>query len=268
MRPRRRTPRCTAGFSLLELAVTLVILTLLFGGLMLPLAASSDMRARQETDKALADIRDALIGFAVANGRLPCPAAATLPSGTGSAGAEARDAAGCTCAGTASETAAISATPCRSANDQDGVSGVLPWAALGLPETDAWGRRYTYRINAKFGRAPGQDTFGSGCSPNQPPARAGFALCTPGGVAVKSGAGGATLVTGGVPAVVLSHGRNGLGAYMPQGTRIAPNGASADELENANGDSVFVANAASDDQVVWVPAALLMQRMVSAGVLP
>lgn len=236
---------------------------LLLGGLVMPLAAQNEMRARREADKALADIRDALIGYAIANGRLPCPAVSATATGAAGAGIEARSGGNCSCAGASSMAASV-ATPCSTPN----VVGVLPWVSLSLPETDAWGRRYTYSIDAKFGRDPGQTIFGSGCAPDTAPKLAGFALCSPATVAIKAASGGAAAVSGGVPAIAVSHGKNGYGAYTPQGDRVPLGTASADELENANADAVFVSSTNIDDQLTWVPTHILMHRMLSAGLLP
>lgn len=255
------------GFSLLELAVAMVVLGLLLGGMLMPLAAQNDLRARQETGKALLEFRDALIGFALVHGRLPCPAVAATPSGVIGAGAEARNGSSCSCADATSSVASSAGVACAATADSASVTGVVPWATLGLPESDAWGRRYTYRINAKFGRDPGQTTFGGGCAPNPSPGLAGFALCTPATISVTAAAGGgATVVSNGVPAIVVSHGRNGFGAFTPQGSQIG--GGSADEAENADGDNVFVSNVANDDQLTWIPVHVLMYRMMAAGMLP
>ena len=62
------------GFTLTELAVVMVIVALLIGGLLLPLAAQEDLRKVRATESTLYEVRDALLGFAAANGRLPCPA--------------------------------------------------------------------------------------------------------------------------------------------------------------------------------------------------
>lgn len=261
-------PLLAAGFTLIELAVAMVVLALLLGGIAMPLAAQTDLRARRDTTRAMTDIRDALIGFAVVHGRLPCPAVATLDGGANGAGGEARAGSACACASTASDVATQGGTACADGNGQNTVSGVLPWAALGLPETDAWGYRYTYRIGTMFGRDPVQTEFGGTCSPSIAPARAGFALCTPSAITVKAETGGTRLVSDGVPAIVVSHGRNGLGAFTRDGNRIPLVGATTDENENANGDAIFVSNVTNDDLVVWLPAPILMERMLAAGLLP
>lgn len=256
------------GFTLVELAMVLFIVSLLIGGLLMPLTAQNEIRGRQETDRALANIREALIGFAVVNGRLPCPADRTIASGVGNAGVEAVTGAGgpCACTAAASGIAGAGAT-CNDAA-ADGVTGVLPWATLGVPEADAWGNRYTYRIATRFGRALVTVTgVDFGCVPaRDPPTSAAFVLCSVGNMSVKAAAGGIDIATE-VPVIVVSHGRNALGAYMQNGTTM-PAPVAADETENANGDATFVGNSVIDDQLIWLPTGILMGRMLSAGKLP
>jgi len=90
-----------------------------------------------------------------------------------------------------------------------------------------------------------------------------------------------------LPAVIISHGKNGSGAYTPSGSIVAaPLG--ADELANAthtNAATTFYSRiptpAASscndaavgtfcefDDIVVMITSSTLMARMVAAGKLP
>ncbi|MEP5763832.1 MAG: type II secretion system protein [Halieaceae bacterium] len=64
------------GFSLVEVAIVMVIIGALLGGLVIPLATQQDASKRRETNQLLQDVHDALMGFAAANGRLPCPATA------------------------------------------------------------------------------------------------------------------------------------------------------------------------------------------------
>jgi prepilin-type N-terminal cleavage/methylation domain-containing protein len=62
------------GFSLIEMAIVLVILGMLLGGMLMPLSSQREVSQRQATERQLQEIRNALIGFAQANNRLPCPA--------------------------------------------------------------------------------------------------------------------------------------------------------------------------------------------------
>lgn len=70
-------PRHLAGFSLIEMAIVLVILGFLLGGLMGPLSSQHDLAKRRDAQTQLEEIREALLGYAQANGALPCPASAT-----------------------------------------------------------------------------------------------------------------------------------------------------------------------------------------------
>lgn len=256
------------GFTLAELAVVLVIVGLLLGGLMVPLSAQYDSRYVNDTQKSLNDIRDALIGFAIVNGRLPCPADRTVGSGT-SAGVEAVTASGGPCKCTTASSGVAVATGGTACNDTspNSVGGILPWATLGLPETDAWGNRYTYRITTRFGRkASGQTSFG--CTPGSNPNSAAFALCSTGDIIIYTSSALTTTVASGIPAIVVSHGKNGYGAWNTGGSQNDYSSATADEQENANSGVNFVSNTSIDDQLIWISPNLLMNRMIAAGKLP
>ena len=76
-------------------------------------------------------------------------------------------------------------------------------------------------------------------------------------------------LTSDLPAVIVSHGPNGFGAFATTGLQIS--GAVGDELENANNTQTFIArspDAQFDDQVSWLIGTVLKSRMVSAGKLP
>jgi len=67
---------CNKGFSLVEMAVVITILGLVLGALLLPLQAQRNQVFQTQTENTLETARRALLGFAQANGRLPCPAVA------------------------------------------------------------------------------------------------------------------------------------------------------------------------------------------------
>lgn len=234
------------GFTLVEIAMVLMIVGLLLGGMLVPLSAQMEQQKVSATEKMLAEAREALIGYAVVNGQLPCPADPTIATGQANAG--------------------IARTPpCTNANS----TGVLPWATLGIGETDAWGNRFTYRVSSDFTDAVGT-TFG--CTPTITPTQATFALCSSGSLTVLSAASGGTNVAIGIPAVIVSHGKNGAGAHTQQGTQ-QPGSSNADELENSDGsaDSNYVNHTATpdyDDLTSWISNNILLNRMVAAGKLP
>ncbi|MCL2345169.1 MAG: prepilin-type N-terminal cleavage/methylation domain-containing protein [Desulfobulbus sp.] len=238
------------GFSLVELAIVLIIFTLLAGGLLMTLSAQQEIQRLNQVRRQLADIREALLGYAVANGRLPAPANPAIASGAANAG--------------------VSDNSLVTGAKPTGM-GVLPWATLGLPETDPWGQRFTYRVTPSFADAIGTPPLPS-CPPNPPPAQASFALCSNGDITVTDGS---TNIATNLPVIVISHGRNGLGGYGQDGTQRA--GAAGYELTNATGSAIgcsgvcFVSRVQSadfDDEVIWVPLPILMNRMVIAGRLP
>jgi prepilin-type N-terminal cleavage/methylation domain-containing protein len=224
-----------AGFSLVELAVVLLILGLLLGALLRPLRGQVETQQYQEAERMLDDIREAVIGFALANGRLPCPADPTAPTDVAGAGSEARSAGACTIP-----------------------SGAVAWRTLGVPELDPWGRRFTYRVTTAFADDPPGGGYAS------------FTLTDNGDIQVRNAAGTVEIARN-LPTLFLSHGKNGLRAYRPDGTLIASPAASGAELENGNGDANFAVEPqgdAFDDVVRWIPGDLLKNRMVTAGRLP
>src|SRR6266704_3197068 len=107
--------RCR-GFTLIELAVTLFIITLILGSILIPLTAQVEQRQISDTRKTLEETKEALIGFAIAKGYLPCPAISA------SNGLEDRSGGACTL---------VAGVPRR--------DGFIPWATLGVSKLDAWG---------------------------------------------------------------------------------------------------------------------------------
>lgn len=205
------------------MAIVLTIVAVLMAGLLPTLTGQIEQGHRADTRKQLAEIQQAMIGFAIINGRLPCPATPTTPTTTAGAG---------------TESCALQA-------------GVVPWATLGTSETDAWGRRFTYSAAASF------DT-GS------------ITLTSTGTLTVNSAATGGVNLASQMPAVIVSHGTNGYGAYTQQGTKLAPS-TDPDEAENSNGGTNFVSHDFTptfDDLVVWISPNILFNRMVEAGKLP
>jgi prepilin-type N-terminal cleavage/methylation domain-containing protein len=76
------------GFSLVELAVAVAIIALLLAGALIPLSTQIEVRNVADTQRTMESIREAIIGFAQANGRLPCPADGSIAAGAPNAGIE------------------------------------------------------------------------------------------------------------------------------------------------------------------------------------
>lgn len=239
-----RSSGLARGFSLIEVAVVLFIIVLVIGSALVPLGTQVEQRQVGETEKSLAEIRDALLGFAVANSYLPCP-------DTGTDGNENVNAGSGLCSTITSSVAC----------------GRLPHRTLGVANSDLWGNRLTYCINELFARRSPAGTF------SLPTAGTDIYICT-------TAACTTTVSTSAVLAIV-SHGSTGYGAIkLSSGAQNAcpPGGCSADEQENYdNNDRNIVwrtrtaAGAAAgeyDDIVVWLPRYTLFNRMVAAGKLP
>ncbi|HSH73654.1 MAG TPA: type II secretion system protein [Methylophilaceae bacterium] len=64
------------GFSLVEMAIVLVILGFVLAALLLPLQAQREQLFQSQTENTLEIARKALLGYAQSQGRLPCPATA------------------------------------------------------------------------------------------------------------------------------------------------------------------------------------------------
>lgn len=232
-----------SGFTLIEIAVAAFVIALLLGSLLVPLTTQVEQRQVSDTEKALQEIRDALVGFAVSNGYLPCPDKNAGVAGNGTANDGIEDVtAGGTCVATS--------------------EGNVPWGTLGVGSNDVWGNRFRYQVTAAFAaRSPA----------------ASFSLTSAGSITVCSSTGCATRYTSDAVAVIVSLGKNGYGAINAASgnTNLAPT--SADEIENQTGPSQFMsrthtpATAAAgefDDIVTWLSKHTLFNRMVAAGKLP
>ena len=62
-----------SGFTLIEIAVVLVLVGLLLGSFIGSITQRIETSQRENTKKQLEDIKTALLGFVSARGRLPCP---------------------------------------------------------------------------------------------------------------------------------------------------------------------------------------------------
>jgi prepilin-type N-terminal cleavage/methylation domain-containing protein len=260
------SPICAreTGFSLLELAIVIAIVGVVLGALLVPLATQVAQRNEAATEKMLDEIKEALLGYAAASGRLPCPASAT------SNGLESFAAGGAPTNGN-----------CES------FWGFVPAATLGVSPVDgqgfaidAWG---TPQNRIRY--AVANDTLNGVTNPFT---RSGgmrsatmawvtsaelLHVCASGtGVAPAahcSAAGdGANMLTNNAPVVIWSAGSN-----------AATGGTSVDEAQNPNPnnntsqDRIFVSHVRSavpefDDIVTWMSAGRLVNRMIVAGQLP
>lgn len=218
------------GFSLVELAVAVLIITLLLGSALVPLTTQVEQRRTSDTRRALEEIREALIGFAIINGRLPCPDTDSDPAA----------------AGYGLEEAACNSDPVT--------EGYLPWKTLGVAEMDAWGVRRTsavsprtgdwrYRVDRNFA-LPFTLSTGFGADALTVRNSAGTALTSSSErpVAIIFSAGANT----------VADGQNALASFEPTSGIYQSD----------------VPSGTFDDILIWMSRPILFNRMVAAGKLP
>ena len=175
------------GFSLLEVAIVLIIIGLLLITVIPSLNILIEFRRFDETKNKLVLIQDALINFAVLNKKLPCPA--TLNSGG------------------------------FGNNNQDGTCpygyyGYIPAADLALNETnnqglvvDAWGRPIKYAVTQKNSYAY---TLSDGVKNNiNNNLKPDLSICAS-YLTGSSTCFNSQIIIKNVPAVVYSSGKNGI----------------------------------------------------------
>jgi prepilin-type N-terminal cleavage/methylation domain-containing protein len=250
--------RGASGFTLTELAVVVVILAFILGGVVLTLSATTSAREVEQTQQRIDQAREALLGFFIRNGRFPCPAA---PATTGVE------------------------SPAGGGTCTNFYNGFLPAATLGIGPTDAqgylldaWSNRIRYAVSQYVHTPPYVDA--ATCAAD---AKKCFLFTTTNALAqvgipnimtplpqlrvcdVANCAGPLIFPT---PVVVFSTGRNFASLGAP----------GADEQENVDAvpDFDFVAHeprpsgAAAgefDDLVGWISPNILYNRLIAAGAI-
>jgi prepilin-type N-terminal cleavage/methylation domain-containing protein len=241
------------GFTLIELAIVLVIIGVLVGSFIGTIGARIDTTHRAETISRLEEIKQAIMGYAYSSigPNLPCPdcSAGTCTGGTPNDGVEDRNNGACSTGNSV---------------------GNLPWITLGLGQSDAWNTRYSYWVDPDFA------VDGSG--PGAP-----FVLTENGSgrINTRSPDGTATpvLATNAIM-VVYSHGKNTYGGTTSEGdARPAIPASNIDESDNTDGNAIFISRSPSgpdastaggefDDILIWMSDYELKARMVEIGKLP
>jgi len=232
---------------LVELAIVLTILAIVSGSILAILNTQLTNSRYSATKTKQEAIKTALINFIARNNRLPCPAVPTAAQGAAAYGVEAATPG--TCTGATVIGAGVTSNS----------RGVVPWVTLGLPDDaalDGFNRRVTYQVL----RTQTNTTATTIPSLN-------------GNITIRSSSGGVIINTNNSAVVVLvSHGENGWGAYLPMtGTRMTlPTG--ADEVENTDNDTEYVQKDFSsntvnpfDDVVTWLTPNDLLDSLRKNG---
>lgn len=235
------------GFTLIELAVVLVIVGILLGGFIGTFAERIDTTRYANTEQKLEEIRQVLMAYAFSRGGvvyLPCPDTNVPPNGVEN----------------------------RTAGVCDANAGILPWRELGIGHEDAWGARFGYWVSPVYSTDSGFDLSSADTGG--------------GNTAIETRVGNVNvnIVVNGV-AVIFSYGKNGLGSVGVDGVSRAAlpalgNGHD-DEIENDNGDLLFMSHppiqegsaaelvgGAFDDILIWINSYEIKAKMVEVGALP
>lgn len=294
MRARSLKIRLQQGFTLVEVAIVLLIVAILLGYSVAMFPVQQDLKKYRKLDRDMDDIVAHLIGFAQVNGRLPCPDTIGDINGTGAGipdGLEDWDDVidnVDTVGGTAPADGIIDS--CK------GFFGFLPAGTLGLTGAidtsgrllDPWGEPYLYHVsNIDF-----NSVGGLGGTDGDIDTLAGADLVSPNGIGeeglsfvspnlsictdsnnvtatdVVCDGSGTSIVTN-AAAVIISTGKD-IG-------QIASNiqDENQDDFDDGTNDLVYtfstrsdVAGAEYDDGVRWISPNVLYSKMIEAGQLP
>lgn len=231
--------RENAGFSILELAIVMVIVATLLGGLLVSISSTQELNNRIDAQDTLEEIREALYGFAQANGYLPCPATAA----------------------TAGVEAPVGGGVCTQR------FGFVPWSTLGLSGPlntdnllmDSWLNPYRYSVtnqNASAFTTPGAMST------------IGMAALAP-DLQICDAAGCGTVLFDSAPAVILSMGAD-WSTFTSADEVENAEGTTAGYRQAT--DIEFVTTGyiedTFDDIVNWLSPSILYTKMIAAGQLP
>jgi len=229
------------GFTLIEVAVVLIIVGILLNQILTPFGAQLEQHKRQQTASTMSRVLDASLGYAMANHRLPCPAGE-------STNGEQRD----QCTGAKSV-------------------GYVPATTLGLTGPtdvqgrllDAWGRPMLFAVSSSdhpVRGVQGQPDFLTPGEMNNvgiSHLASNLVICRK---VTSSTCSQSNIRANQVPLVVISLGLNA--STVGQ------------QAENQNVDSLFVSRTLSkvsgsefDDLVVWLSESALIHSLVIAGTL-
>jgi len=264
------------GFTLIEIAIVLVIIAVLLSYTFMPLRAQLETANIKKAHSKLTEIEESLYGFAIANERLPCP---TLPGQGGTA-----------------QPAILDATPpaIPGADSCTTNIGFVPSSTLGLKGQvncdglliDPWGRPYYYSITNADASNDWDDFVERGQLKSIANGGEGIDAVTPDIQICNNLDVDCTAAT---PASAIST-SNAVAVIFTRGTRQRNN--STDEDENAGeganlasgcglpayemGNDRFyyastrreTAGQEFDDIITWISPNSLYSKMLKAGIIP
>lgn len=225
MTKKPRKPRDLRAFSLLELSISIAIISIILGGAAVVLTKKIEDSQATENAERMDEIATAIISFQERTGYLPCPASLTVVPGNASFGREVNS-------GDCTYTSAPAGTSRIETSGGSGVymvRGALPVYDLQLPATyaeDVYGNRYTYSVMQLLAESA---TYSAGA----------------GAIVVKNRQGNNIITDGAF--IVVSHGKEGEGAYRAKtGAQKAACGSTTLDSDNCDADVTFVEGILND----------------------
>lgn len=249
------------GFSLVELSIVILIMGLILGGIAMPLSVQRENVRIRESRELLSFVEEAIQGYALVNGFLPCPATPAsngfaLPTGN---------------------TCAVQ-------------HGFVPASTLGLEGSrntdnlllDPWASPIRYSVSASDVDGDGLwDFTNSGemrdvTMPNLAPE---LSVCnTAAGASASACGSAAATLSPGVPLIIYSLGKDWAsfgGADQNENTGAVLGGGPSGTNYAVSGNLVFVTRSRSeqpgnefDDVLAWISPLSLYHEMVQGGQLP
>jgi len=218
--------------------------------------ANADRDKVTATTLTLAQTRDALIGFAVTNRRLPRPA-----------------------------TSALNGVEMAACGTEAACTGLIPWATLGISKLDGWGKVIRYSVTPQFATGTIALTFTATKKVRNGAGTLTFQRGTP-APCVTPLATATDTVADCVPAVIFSQGKNNFGTTDAGGTvpnssvgptnldeisdntgLVAPDPAGVTFIQRTSTENTASPGGEFDDLVIWLSPVTLRVQMQKAGVL-
>jgi len=231
------------GFTLLELSIVLVLIAVIIGGGLVVMTSSLQASQYNVTVARMDEIEKALLNYALANNRIPCPTDLTLTTSSVNYGLEAGAGSG-SAIGTATGvcTGAVMLPQANFVATSGAVEGGVPTRALQLPDEymyDGWGRKFRYAVD------PTQTASGA------LPASVSGGCNSTSAITVNDASGAAR--TTAAAYALISHGANGHGAYTSHGVTLNAGSVNANEQTNCHCTSSGVATTYAPTYVEKVP---------------